>query len=635
MMIDESQYSRLRFRTMNFPKLLRSIAVILVGIVLPALSASPLTAQDYLFSVPKVQMLVTVNPDASVKIEYDFTFENTPGHHAIDVVDIGTPQPGYDLRNVAAWINGRPLGDIRHSQYVTPGFEVHLDQWAIPPGGSGQFRVEFTMPNMVFQDTTRSDYASLRITPTWFGDQYVRGTTDLQIAIQLPKSVQPDEALHQGLSFALKAVTPEGARVGWAFPDTRFTGKHEVAVSFPRRDLQRVVVMTKLGLMLKWFSESPHARINLGILFLVLFAFLFFRFSGLTGFSLYFILSAVACALFWYSPGWHLLSLPIVVVLIGLNEWFLGSRKLKYMPPIAQVEGGGIKRGLTAPEAAVLLEMPVAKALSLVVFGLLKKGVVRQVQADPLAVEVDKDFVTQGELPAVDQSQQAESCREAAVKRGIVVHNYEQPFIYLLQHHPGKPVRDINFSLAMKQLIQGTAERMKGFDLSDTKDYYRAIIRRAMQQAAAIGDIPQREQTIDRNFEWILMDDGFPTVFNYGPYRPSWTRGSMFPMSGGGSVPSPTSSIPGTTTFGDVSASFAGWAENTMGSLASSISPGSLNLPNPSGGFLDLSGVDHVTGEFFQALSEAATSGGGGGGGGGGCACAGCACACACAGGGR
>ena len=271
---------------------------------------------------------------------------------------------------------------------------------------------------------------------------------------------------------------------------------------------------------------------------------------------------------------------------------------------------------------------------------MLKKGVLRQTQADPLAVEVDEAFRWESKQPPTDETQREEFCRQAAVKRGIVVHGYELPFLFLLQNNVGKAVRDINFSIPMKRLIESTAARMKGFDLSQTQDYYRSIIRRAIEQAKAIGDIPQREQSIDRNFEWILMDDGFPTVFGPRPYRPIWTRGSVFPAGGGGgSTPAPgTPSTAGTPSFGDVSASFAGWAENTMGSLASAISPGSLNMSTPSGGFLDLSGADHVAGQFFQALSEAANSGGRGGGGGGGgcaCACAGCACACACAGGGR
>jgi len=618
--------------------MLRSKSTAFAGVLLLAICTTSGNAAEYLFQVPQVQMLVTVNEDASAKIAYDFTFRNTPNGHAIDIVDIGTPTADYSLGNVRAWADDEPLSDIRVSAYVKPGFEVHLNEKTIMPGQEGRLRVEFTVPNMVFKDTTRDDYASLRITPTWFGAQYVQGTTHLQIAIQLPKSVRPEEVLHQGLDFTQKASTPAGVIVGWDFAATLLTGPHQVAVSFPRRDMKRIVEQSTFDLLLKWFRESENARLTLGGIFLVLLAFLYFRFSGGTGFSVYVVLAAGACVVFYISPEWHLIAMPAVVALIGLNEWFLDRRKQHYMPPIAQVEGGGIKRGLTAPEAAVLLELPVAKALSLVIFGMLKKGILRQTQAAPLMVEVNEAFRTKDASQSNDASGQKAACREASVQQGIVVHDFEPPFLFLLERNPQTPVRDIDFSLPMKKLIQDTAARMKGFDLSDTKDYYRAIIRKATEQAAAIGDIPQREKALDRNFEWILMDDGYPTVF-YDPYRPVWTRGSTFP-TGGGASPTPVPSIPGTTTFGDVASSFTGWAENTMGSLASTISPGSLNLPHPAGGFLDLSGADHVTGEFFKALTEASTSGGDGGGGGwsgggGGCACAGCACACACAGGGR
>ncbi|NIV32325.1 MAG: hypothetical protein GWN58_23640 [Anaerolineae bacterium] len=69
--------------------------------------------------------------------------------------------------------------------------------------------------------------------------------------------------------------------------------------------------------------------------------------------------------------------------------------------------------------------------------------------------------------------------------------------------------------------------------------------------------------------------------------------------------------------------------------MASAIAPGSLQLESVRDGVIDLSGVDRVTGDIFDALSSGDGGGGGRSGGGGGCACAGCACACACAGGGR
>ncbi len=316
--------------------------------------------------------------------------------------------------------------------------------------------------------------------------------------------------------------------------------------------------------------------------------------------------------------------MPVIVVLLGLNEWLLGRRKAHYMPPIAQVEGGGIKRGLTAPEAAVLLELPVAKVLSLVIFGLLKKGVLRQTAADPLTVEVDEAFRLDHKTMLASEPDRAKAYQEVGVKRGVVIHNYEHPFLFLLQNNAGTPVREIQFALPMKNLIESTANRMKGFDLSDTRDYYRSIIRRATEQAAAIGDIPQREKTIDRNFEWILMGDHYGPVFDYGPtYWPIWMRGGSFSTPGGGVTVPSGGGGGGSTSFGDVASSFSGWAENTMGKMASAIAPGSLTLPTSAGGFLNLSGADHVAGEFFSAL---ASSGGGGGGGGGGCACAGCAC---------
>jgi hypothetical protein len=102
-------------------------------------------------------------------------------------------------------------------------------------------------------------------------------------------------------------------------------------------------------------------------------------------------------------------------------------------------------------------------------------------------------------------------------------------------------------------------------------------------------------------------------------------------MSSSGTPGSDAPAPGGSTSFGDVAASFAGWTENTFGSMADAISPGALQVETPGGGLIDLSGADKG---FFKALSES-SSGGGGGGGGCACACAGCACACACAGGGR
>lgn len=589
------------------------------------------SAANYRFSVPELKAEVHVQPDASVRIVYHITFANSRSARPIDVVDIGTPHATYDLPNIRAWIDGKRLNEIRPSEYVSPGVEVHLGNEAIQPGEHGTIQVEFTMPDMVYQDTTRRDYASVQFVPTWFAEQFVEGTTLFSVAIFALEGISPEELLYQDRPFTDRVLYGGRAAAVWRWAD-RATGPHRVAVSFPKRGMERVITMTPLQLATKYLRDNPNVRIGLGIALIALFGFLFFRFSGNTGCSLFGLLSGGLIYMMVLSPMLHLLVFPPLIALILLNEWFLRRRRGKYLPPVAQVEGGGIKRGLTAPEAAVLLEMPLGKILGLVLFAMLKKGILRQVSADPLVVEVTEPYrwTARRDMPA--------QIRRVAQERGVVVHNYELPFLFLLEHAEGKPVNAIDFSGPMKALIQHAAGRVAGFDLSDTQTYYRRVIQRAVQEASTVGDVQRKEKTIDRYFEWLLLDEEYPTIFDFGggrSYRPVWTRPVV--VRGGTFSPAPSGApadpAGGRTTLGDVMGSFAGWTENVMGSLASSISPQSLNLPKAGGGFVDLSGVDRVSADVFEALAK--SSSGGRGGGFGGCACAGCACACACAGGGR
>ncbi len=617
------------------------LALVLLAITLIAPFFTPgAQAQNYSFSVPSMQMEVFVNTDSSGRIVYAITFANADTAAPIDIVDIGTPHDDYDISNMRASVDGTPVTDIRPSTYIDTGVEIHLGSQAIGRGEEGTLRVEFTMPDLVYGDTTRADYASLQITPTWFDSSLVRGTTNLEIAIHLPAYVAEDEVLFQDVPFTNRALFNDRQVVVWQVSDWRATGPYRVGVSFPDSGMTGVIRLNAFQLAVEWLRDNDFARIGLTVGFLVLFAVLFLRFTGNTGWVLMLILGGLMWCVLSNSPGILLLSFLPLPLLFFFNERHLRRRKAAYLPAIAQVEGGGIKRGLSAAEAAVILELPLNKVLTLVIFGMLKKGMLRQTSADPLTVEITEEFQT-------DDSQtireRAASRRKAAQQQGVVIHTYENPFLDVIAANPGKPLHDLDFGAAMKSLIQHAANRVKNFDLSDTQDYYRSIIKRALQQASEIGDIEQRTQTIDRNLEWVLMNDRYDDVFTPRQrrfsYVPIWIRsGSGGSSSGGGlNLPSGTEgAFGGTTSFGDVAASFAGWTENTMGGLADAISPGSVQAVKPDGGVINLSGVDRATGDFFEALSSSSGSGGGGGGGGGcACACAGCACACACAGGGR
>ena len=164
--------------------------------------------------------------------------------------------------------------------------------------------------------------------------------------------------------------------------------------------------MTALDLAEQWFVGQPTLRLILGLLFLGIFTFIFVRLTGGTGWTLWFIGVAGLVFLFVRWPLSLLVAfLPLLVVLYLVERGRRG-RKLPYLPPIAQVEGGGIKRGRTAPEAAALLEMPLNKVLTLLIFGLLKKGVLRQTGEEPFQVEVIPEFQAVHGKANLEQRQQ-------------------------------------------------------------------------------------------------------------------------------------------------------------------------------------------------------------------------------------
>jgi hypothetical protein len=495
------------------------------------------------------------------------------------------------------------------------------------------------MPDMVYQDTTDAERASLQMIPTWFDSQLQVGTTHLKMAVHLPPGVAPDEVTFHDERNRYQQVLlfGEGEQqhvvLGWDFPTQRLSQNNpKIGISFPKRVMDRVVTMSAFGLLVKWFTDHPEIQFFSGLALTVLLIVTFLRFSHGTGWILLLLLGGALILTIMQSPALHLGAWLPMIGLFAWNERVLWKRKQSYLPAIAEVEGGGIKRGLTAPQAAVILELPLGKVLTLVIFGMLKKGLVTMTSAEPLMVEVGERY----------RGSPKQRMKEAS-NAGVVIHDYEHPFLDQLLRADGDPVEQIKLQVPLKKLVDTTARRMKGFDLSHTIAYYRRIVERAWREAESIQEIELRDEAVNRNLDWMMMDpnwgDRFDDWGRYGDsYRPSWTSGRS-----GGSVSTSTGTspaVPGTpstskTGFGEVASSFAGWAENTSGQLAGAIEPGSLGFSTPRG-IVDLSGVDRVTADVFKALGEASQNRGGGGGGGGcACACAGCACACACAGGGR
>ncbi len=234
-----------------------------------------------------------------------------------------------------------------------------------------------------------------------------------------------------------------------------------------------------------------------------------------------------------------------------IARWFMRFLRIfnirkstPYQPAVARIEGGGTKRGLTPPEAAVLLGKPLNITLTLVIFEMLRKGFLRQVRATPLVVDVAEAFRTHGS--GLSAQARGEQRRKAAQAINAALHKYEEPFLELIEEKPGTPVAELDFGVAIQPLVRYVAGRVGGYNLEETRTYYYLIIDRAPREARSDGKLTfERQKVFDRNFGWVLLGEDFGTVLDQEDYsyvpvwmrneaesRGAWEQGSRSPQAG-------------------------------------------------------------------------------------------------------
>ena len=290
--------------------------------------------------------------------------------------------------------------------------------------------------------------------------------------------------------------------------------------------------------------------------------------------------------------------------------WGISSdrrRKLKYLPPKIAIEGHGIKRGLTAVEAGILMEEPMDKIMTMILFGVLKKNAATVTSRDPLEIELED--------PLPD------------------LRFYERDFLLAFKETK-KSQRKKALQKMMVELVKSVGKKMKGFSRKETVAYYKDITLRAWQQVEAADTPEVKSEKFDQHMEWTMLDKDYDDrtrdVFRTGPvfipmwwprYDPGFGRASTstgrasVPSPGRGGVSMPT--LPGSAFAGSIVTGVQGFSSSVVGSI-SDFTRGITNITNPP-----------------PKPPASSYSRGGGGGGGCACACACAGCACACAGGGR
>jgi hypothetical protein len=548
-------------------RIARALALSLVAaLVVAAVMVPAAVAQNYRLRVPANVVHVYVNPDGTLRITYDITFAPEPGSDALDVVDIGLPNARYS--NVRAFLDGVELPLPSASPYVDPGVAVELGAQSIRPGDSGTLHVEATLRDMLFQDSDDPEYASFEFVPTWFDSNFVSGDTRLEVNFHFPPGVTPEEPRYHGQEFTEARFEDGQVVYTWIRDDADASREYKYGASFPKRAVAEGVVQSAPA-----FSIDFSACCSSPIIWIVLFV-----------------------------GGWALLG--------GVGSLSQKKRKMAYMPPSLAVEGTGIKRGLTAVEAAVLLEAPLNRVVTMILFGLVKKGVVAVESETPLKLQV---------------------LRQESAE--LKLWYYERRFVKAVKEN-GRP-SEPELREMIIDLIGDVNKKLTGFSRKETKAYYKDIAARAWRQVEAADTPEVLGQRWSEGLEWTMLEDNWDNrtrdVFRDRPVvLPNWW-GYYRPWAGSAGVPRPAGPAPSPVGGGATPVTLP-----TLpgGDFANTVVTGIENAANTV-----VSSVESFTGKVTESTNPPPPPSRSGGSRGGGyscaCACACAGCACACAGGGR
>ena len=546
------------------------IAILLALILAFSLTFS-VYAQDYYFSLDKEVVDVYWNSDGTMSLDYLLTFTTQPGGHIIDFVDVGMPNSSFDFNSIQASINGNSLSVSRDFQGEGgSGFAVEMGQYAIPPGKTGTVRVYVgRVSKVLYKDDNDPEYASAAFAPLYYLSSVITGKTDITVTYHLPPGVQENEPRWHSAPSGFPSE-PQGGfdtdgRITYTWRNTNANGytSYLFGASFPKSYVPADSIVT---VQAPSFSVSGDWIFNL-----LCFGFFGFMFFGM----------------------------PILTIVAN------NRRKMQYLPPRISIEGHGIKRGLTAVEAAILMGEPLDKVMTMILFGVIKKEAAQVVTRDPLKLDVTSP------LP-----------------EGL--HGYETQFLKAFGEGNMKQRREALQEMTVA-LVRSVSEKMKGFSRRETIAYYKSIMEKAWQQVEGADTPEVQSQLYDKNLEWTMLDKDYDDrtrrVFRgpvfvpmwWGRYDPTFPRSA--PASTGGSKPSVSMPsvprLPGSDFASSVAVGMQTFSQKVIGNVTDFTSR-VTNVTNPP-----------------PKPSSSRSGGRGGGGRSCACACACAGCACACAGGGR
>jgi hypothetical protein len=553
---------------------------------------------QYIFgaSIPRQYVLATfwlesethhiyLNADGSVDVDNEYTFTNQSQGASLSNLAVDIPYRAFEIINPLADVNGIPVQDL-YADYSIMNLE--LGDTAIRPGATDTIHLAYTLVDQPYTSSWWDEeytFASFEYRTTDFDATWTAGMTDFSAIVHLPAGISSQDIdWKQDSSFSVEPsqnVDSQGrTTLTWQKTDAAASDTYSFIIHIPRENIaaEAVYEYAKPGLLTRMGIDED----------------VFYGCLCMSGFT------------------------ALVGGVIALSVRSTRKRKMKYLPPKMRIEGHGIKRGLTAVEAAILMEHPADKVMTMILFAVLKKDAASVVTRDPLKVEVTQP---------IDEK----------------LRYYERDFLAAFAENSNRD-RKRKLQDLMVKLIKNVGKRMKGFSHKETVVYYKSIMRKAWTQIEQADTPEVRSQQYDEHMGWTMLDRDFDQrtedAFRGRPvfvpmwwhrYDPSWSRSSSTPGRPATAKPTAPAPTPGTGRAapsmpnlpgGEFAASMVTGMQGFAGDVVGNVSS-----------FTDR--ITNKTNPVPKSTSSGRSWSGGSGGSSCACACACAGCACACAGGGR
>jgi hypothetical protein len=498
-------------------------------------------AEDITYRVDHEYAKIWINQDGTIDLNYTIKLTCLSG--TIGGFYVGQPTGDFKIGE-AYDINGNNLIVVDASSGDNYRVDVTLAN-RIVKGQTSEFTLLTNVGRMIFEDKTNTGNYGLQFTTSWFEDAEV---IDLRIMIVFPLGAELEDVRNTPDWSTTPIHDPEEngrLTMYWERANIAVGQKFTVGVSFPSK------LMTD------------------------------FKPNGSSGWTSIMTLIAVVGGIAFFGV--------IMVILIVVIR---RAKRKSYTSPQMQIEALGIKRGLTAVEAAQLIELPPQKVAVTMLYSLLMK----------------KSVSVEGVEPNI---------KLKVLQNPQELRYYEIEFLKSI--NPDGILNEEKLAHTIMYLRDTVDYKLKGYCREDTIKYYKDIVEKAWKQVETAQTPELASNLFNENLLWLLMDGRYvdraketftPIIFIPNPdwwwysynkrYLPTLGLPPTQQSSG-------TQSIPGT----DFANSIATSLEQASSKLVSDIEKFTKNiLPPPPQKIQSREPVHHKS----KCV----------------CACASCACACAC-----